>query len=91
MGIITPNVQCHSCSVLQGVLEGELRQTCTACATTLLLEFGYLSALTGNTTYGAAAATAARAVFDMRSRPLGLPGNTLDCDTVSCTVLQMAW
>lgn len=31
----------------QGVLDGEIRETCTACATTLLLEFGYLSHLTG--------------------------------------------
>jgi Glycosyl hydrolase family 47 len=56
---------------LQGVLDGELRQTCTACATTLLLEFGYLSHLSGNASYGAAAAAAARTVFGMRSRPLG--------------------
>lgn len=56
---------------LQGLLDGELRQTCTACATTLLLEFGYLSHLSGNASYGAAAAAAARAVFGMRSRPLG--------------------
>jgi hypothetical protein len=56
---------------LQGVLDGELRQTCTACATTLLLEFGYLSHLSGIASYGAAAAAAARTVFGMRSRPLG--------------------
>lgn len=62
------------------MLDGEIRQTCTACATTLLLEFGYLSHLTGNSSYGRAAAGAARAVFAMRSRSLGLPGNTLDCD-----------
>lgn len=68
----------------QGVLDGELRQTCTACATTLLLEFGLLSHQSGNASYGRAAAGAAKAVFAMRSRPLGLPGNTLDCD-------QRAW
>ena len=44
----------------QGVLPGELRQTCTACATTLLLEFGTLSRLTGDPTYERAAAHAVR-------------------------------
>ena len=32
---------------VQGVVDGDVRETCTACATTLLLEFGYLSHLTG--------------------------------------------
>ena len=44
----------------QGVLPGELRQTCTACATTLLLEFGTLSRLTGDPRYERAAAHAVR-------------------------------
>ena len=42
----------------QGVLPGELRQTCTACATTLLLEFGTLSRLTGDAKYERVAAHA---------------------------------
>ena len=42
----------------QGVLPKELRQTCTACATTLLLEFGTLSRLTGDPTYERAASHA---------------------------------
>jgi len=40
------------------VLPRELRQTCTACATTLLLEFGTLSRLTGDPSYERAAAHA---------------------------------
>ncbi len=28
-------------------MDGDVRETCTACATTLLLEFGHLSHLTG--------------------------------------------
>lgn len=31
----------------QGVVDGDVRETCTACATTLMLEMGYLSVLTG--------------------------------------------
>ena len=42
-------------ALAQGVLPGELRQTCTACATTLLLEFGTLSRLTGDEKYEKAA------------------------------------
>ena len=40
------------------MLPRELRQTCTACATTLLLEFGTLSRLTGDPSYERAAAHA---------------------------------
>ncbi len=35
----------------------------------------------GNRTYGAAAAAATRAIFARRSPTLGLPGNTVDCDS----------
>lgn len=35
------------CSQLQGQIPGDVRSTCTACAGTLLLEFGVLSRLTG--------------------------------------------
>lgn len=34
-------------NLAKGVLRGEIRATCTACAGTLLLEFGLLSQLTG--------------------------------------------
>lgn len=48
---------------LQGVPAGETRVTCTACAGTLLLEFGLLSRLTGDARYEAAARHAALQVY----------------------------
>lgn len=39
----------------RGQIRGDTRVTCTACAGTLLLEFGVLSRLTGNSTYEAKA------------------------------------
>ena len=38
-------------AVLQGIIPGSNTVTCTACAGTLLLEFGMLSQLTGNPVY----------------------------------------
>ncbi|GLI62009.1 hypothetical protein VaNZ11_004584 [Volvox africanus] len=51
--------------------------TCTACAGTLLLEFGMLTALTGNPVYLERAEFAARLLYDRRSR-LGLVGASLN-------------
>lgn len=48
---------------MQGVVAGETRVTCTACAGTLLLEFGLLSRLTGKPIYERKALHAARQVF----------------------------
>ena len=48
---------------MQGVPKGETRITCTACATTLLLEFGLLSRLSGRPVYEQYARNAARQVF----------------------------
>ncbi|CAL8470523.1 g10065 [Coccomyxa elongata] len=67
----------------KGVSAGETRITCTACAGTLLLEFGLLSRLTGNPTYEQKALHAARQVFGIRSTVTGLVGNTLNVDTLS--------
>ena len=64
----------------QGQIPGDVRSTCTACAGTLLLEFGVLSRLTGNATYEALARHAVEAIYGMRSAR-GLVGNTLDCDS----------
>jgi hypothetical protein len=47
----------------QGVVPGETRVTCTACAGTLLLEFGLLSRLTGDPTYEVKALFAARQIY----------------------------
>lgn len=61
----------------QGHLPKETNVTCTACAGTLLLEFGLLSRLTGKPVYMRAAEHAARAMFERRSR-LGLVGASMD-------------
>ncbi|KAL4855837.1 Alpha-mannosidase I [Chlorella vulgaris] len=63
-----------------GQIPGDVRFTCTACAGTLLLEFGVLSRLTGNASYEAKARAAVETIFAMRSAR-GLLGNTLDCDS----------
>ena len=49
--------------IVQGVPEQETRVTCTACAGTLLLEFGLLSRLTWNPVYEEAARNAAMQVY----------------------------
>jgi mannosidase alpha-like ER degradation enhancer 2 len=54
----------------------ENHATCTACAGTLLLEFGLLSHLTGENKYRAVASRAADALFARRTR-LGLVGSEL--------------
>ncbi|DBA72271.1 TPA: hypothetical protein ACH3X2_010653 [Trebouxia sp. C0005] len=64
----------------KGVLPDETRFTCTACAVTLLLEFGTLSRLTGNQMYEQKAKHAMKRVFGMRSPVTGLVGNTLHTD-----------
>lgn len=48
---------------VQGVLPKETRFTCTACAGTMLLEFGTLSRLTGNQVYEQKAKQAMELVF----------------------------
>lgn len=52
---------------LQGQVTGDTRITCTACAGTLLLEFGVLSRLTGNVTYESKARQAVETIHGMRS------------------------
>ena len=56
----------------QGVLPEEARVTCTACAGTLLLEFGTLSRLTGNPVYEARARHATLRVFGAPPHAAGL-------------------
>lgn len=48
---------------VQGVLPKDTRFTCTACAGTLLLEFGTLSRLTGDPIYEQKASHAVKQVF----------------------------
>eukprot|EP01083_Nonionella_stella_P213128 768926_1 len=61
----------------QGVLPHEDRSTCVACVGTLLLEFGALSHLTGDTRYYNAARRALDSMWSMRSS-LNLLGNTFN-------------
>lgn len=61
----------------RGVLPTETTEQNTAGAGTFLLEFGMLSALTGDQRFMVAARSAMRALWRLRS-PLGLLGNTLD-------------
>ncbi|GIL75349.1 hypothetical protein Vretimale_8025 [Volvox reticuliferus] len=60
-----------------GPIRDTHNSTCTACAGTLLLEFGMLTALTGNPVYLERAEFAARLLYDRRSR-LGLVGASLN-------------
>lgn len=56
----------------QGALPEETRVTCTACAGTLLLEFGALSRLTGNPVYEERARQATLRVFGAPPHAAGL-------------------
>ncbi|KAG7670956.1 hypothetical protein KSW81_004384 [Nannochloris sp. 'desiccata'] len=64
----------------RGQVAGDTRVTCTACAGTLLLEFGVLSRLTGNETYESKARHAVQYLWSKRSAR-GLLGNTIDVDS----------
>ncbi len=64
----------------RGRLRGDTRVTCTACAGTLLLEFGALSRATGDARYEAAAARAMKELWARRSAR-SLLGNTLSVDS----------
>uniref|UniRef100_A0A061R9P2 alpha-1,2-Mannosidase n=2 Tax=Tetraselmis sp. GSL018 TaxID=582737 RepID=A0A061R9P2_9CHLO len=63
-----------------GVIAGDTRITCTACAGTLLLEFGLLSRLSGDPKYEEHARNATLTLYRMRSPRTGLLGNTLNVD-----------
>ncbi len=65
----------HSCCFQ--VKKGETPVTCTACATTFLMEFGLLSALTGDPVFEAVARRAVEAVAGRRSA-LGLIGGHIN-------------
>eukprot|EP01125_Pyxidicula_operculata_P021232 TRINITY_DN80_c0_g1_i6.p1 TRINITY_DN80_c0_g1~~TRINITY_DN80_c0_g1_i6.p1 ORF type:complete len:563 (-),score=78.30 TRINITY_DN80_c0_g1_i6:1510-3198(-) len=63
-----------------GVPKDETTLTCTACAGTLVLEFGLLSRLVGDDKYRIAAEGAVNALWERRSS-LGLFGNLIDTST----------
>jgi mannosidase alpha-like ER degradation enhancer 2 len=64
----------------RGQVAGDTRVTCTACAGTLLLEFGVLSRLTGNETYEYKSRHAVEYLWSKRSAR-GLLGNTINVDS----------
>lgn len=63
----------------KGQLRGDTRITCTACAGTMLLEFGVLSRLTNNPIYEEKAKNAVMYLYNKRSVK-GLLGNTFHVD-----------
>jgi mannosidase alpha-like ER degradation enhancer 1 len=67
-------------NLAKGPIRGDSRTQCTAGCGTLLLEFGLLSRLTGNSTFHTLALEALQALWSRRSS-IGLLGNTLDYGT----------
>lgn len=70
-----------------GVPKGETSITCTAGVGTLLVEFGTLSRLTGNTVYEEVALNAIHSLWNRRS-PIGLFGNHIDVQSGRWTALD---
>lgn len=64
----------------RGVPKGESRIVCAACAATFSLEFGLLSALTGNGKYEATAKEAAEVLWSKRGAVHGLLSTHLEID-----------
>src|SRR5579859_3907884 len=64
-----------------GLVPGETSETCTAGAGSLLLEFGTLSRLTGNSIYEDVAKIAFFEIFNRRNHRNDLIGNTIDAQT----------
>lgn len=58
-----------------GVPSGSINETCTAGAGSLLVEFGVLSRLTGDSTFEAMARQAVRALWKLRNNETGLLGS----------------
>ncbi|KAI8327718.1 glycosyl hydrolase family 47-domain-containing protein [Choanephora cucurbitarum] len=67
-------------NLIHGVPPTETTETCTAGAGSLLLEFGVLSRLTGNSMYEKVAKRALDAIWHRRSE-IGLLGNVIDIQT----------
>ncbi|KAI3659988.1 hypothetical protein MP638_000036, partial [Amoeboaphelidium occidentale] len=67
-------------NLVYGVDKGEISETCTAGAGTLLLEFGLLSRLTGDQRFEELAKKSIESIWAKRSS-LNLVGNTLDVNT----------
>ena len=74
------NIPIGTVHLLSGVPHGETTEACTAAAGSLSLEFGILSVLTKNDTYGTAARQALKALHDHRSH-LDLLGRHIDVES----------
>ncbi|CAH2312693.1 ER degradation-enhancing alpha-mannosidase 1, partial [Pelobates cultripes] len=68
-------------NLLKGVPPDSLNHTCTAGAGSLLVEFGILSRLLGDSTFEWVARRAVRALWSLRSNDTGLLGNVVDIQT----------
>ncbi|KAM9799998.1 ER degradation-enhancing alpha-mannosidase-like protein 1 [Syngnathus typhle] len=75
-GIPHPRVNLKS-----GVPYGSINETCTAGAGSLLVEFGILSRLTGDSTFEFVARRAVRALWELRNSETGLLGNIVNIQT----------
>ncbi|XP_061543664.1 ER degradation-enhancing alpha-mannosidase-like protein 1 [Phycodurus eques] len=64
-----------------GVPSGSINETCTAGAGSLLVEFGILSRLTGDSTFESVARQAVRALWKLRNSETGLLGNIVNIQT----------
>ncbi|XP_018418050.1 PREDICTED: ER degradation-enhancing alpha-mannosidase-like protein 1 [Nanorana parkeri] len=65
----------------KGVPPGSLNETCTAGAGSLLVEFGILSRLLGDSTFEWVARRAVQSLWSLRSNSTGLLGNVVDIQT----------
>ncbi|MEQ2235589.1 ER degradation-enhancing alpha-mannosidase-like protein 1, partial [Ilyodon furcidens] len=64
-----------------GVPQDSVNETCTAGAGSLLVEFGILSRLIGDSTFEWVARRAVRALWNLRSNETGLLGNVINIQT----------
>ncbi|XP_066554236.1 ER degradation-enhancing alpha-mannosidase-like protein 1 [Amia ocellicauda] len=64
-----------------GVPPNSINETCTAGAGSLLVEFGILSRLLGDSTFEWVARRAVKALWDLRSNETGLLGNVINIQT----------
>lgn len=68
-------------NLLNGVQEGTINETCTAGAGSLLLEFGVLSRLLGDSTYEDLARRVNQKLWSLRNKDSGLLGNVVNIQT----------
>jgi len=74
-------IPAHRVNLRRGVLKGETRETCSAAAGTMLLEFARLSRLTGDRRFATAARGAVDALWRRRGGATNLVGSNVDTHT----------